>query len=235
MSDNLFLYNKVRTVPEGAQKEIKGGRLSGKTDINPMWRIKALTEQFGPCGIGWRPVIKKSWLETGANGEISAFVEIDLYVKIDGQWSEPIPGTGGSAFVANESKGLYTSDECFKMAFTDAISVACKLLGFGADVYWEKDSSKYDSHPDQDGDPGKPLANPPKSDSSKFVTMAQIKELEKMAMELKGLEKTTYWDFLKRLEREKKISSQYPMNKDKKIQWTGKDYEAIKYDLELPF
>jgi uncharacterized protein with PIN domain len=30
------------------------------------------------------------------------------------------------------------------MAYTDAISVACKLLGFGADVYWAKDNTKYD-------------------------------------------------------------------------------------------
>ena len=30
------------------------------------------------------------------------------------------------------------------MALTDAISVACKALGFGANVYWDKDRTKYD-------------------------------------------------------------------------------------------
>ena len=30
-----------------------------------------------------------------------------------------------------------------KMALTDAISVACKSLGIGADVYWNKDNTKY--------------------------------------------------------------------------------------------
>ena len=45
--------------------------------------------------------------------------------------------------VANEKNGLYTSDECYKMALTDAISVACKALGFGADVYWGADRTKY--------------------------------------------------------------------------------------------
>ena len=29
------------------------------------------------------------------------------------------------------------------MALTDAISVACKMLGMGADVYWYKDRTKY--------------------------------------------------------------------------------------------
>ena len=47
---NLDLYDKVRAVPKEAQKQISGGRLNGMTDINPMWRIKTLTEQFGVCG-----------------------------------------------------------------------------------------------------------------------------------------------------------------------------------------
>ena len=45
--------------------------------------------------------------------------------------------------VAAETKGLYTSDEAFKMAYTDAISVACKQLGIGADVYWSRGETKY--------------------------------------------------------------------------------------------
>lgn len=142
---NLKLYNAVRSVPENAKKRITGGRLSGMTDINPMWRIKTLTEQFGICGIGWKYVITDKRLEQGANGEIAAFVDIDLYIKIDDEWSEPIPGTGGSMFVAKERNGMYTSDECFKMALTDALSVACKALGFAADVYFEKDRTKYDT------------------------------------------------------------------------------------------
>lgn len=30
------------------------------------------------------------------------------------------------------------------MALTDALSVACKALGIAADVYWDKDKTKYD-------------------------------------------------------------------------------------------
>jgi len=153
--ENLELYNSVRSVPNDAKKPISGGRLSGMTDINPMWRIKALTEQFGICGIGWKLEIVKQWTEQGANGEVSAFCNINLYIKSDGEWSEPIPGTGGSALVAKEKNGLYTSDECYKMAFTDAISVACKMLGFGADVYWQKDRTKY-SKPEKQPAPQKP-------------------------------------------------------------------------------
>jgi hypothetical protein len=141
--ENLIIYNQVREVPTSAQKKINGGRMNGKTDINPMWRIKVLTEQFGPCGIGWYYIPVKKWTET-FESETAAFVDIELYVKYDNEWSKPISGTGGSMFVANEKNGPYVSDECYKMATTDAISVACKQLGIGADIYWDADKSKYD-------------------------------------------------------------------------------------------
>ena len=141
---NLDLYNRVRIVPEEAKKPIKGGRLNGMTDINPMWRIKVLTSEYGPCGIGWfyKPV--KKWTEQ-AGGETVAFVDIELFIKVDGEWSQPICGTGGSRLSQNERNGLFVSDECYKMATTDAISVACKQLGIGADVYFGADRTKYDS------------------------------------------------------------------------------------------
>lgn len=141
--ENLDLYNAVREVPESAKKTIKGGRLKDMTDINPMWRIKALTENFGICGIGWKYTIEKETIIEGANGEKAAFVSINLYVKDGDNWSDAIPGSGGSMFVAKEKAGLYVSDECFKMALTDALSVACKALGIGADVYWNTNSTKY--------------------------------------------------------------------------------------------
>ena len=76
MSDNLKIYEAVRKVPDESIKKITGGRLGGMSDINPMWRIKTLTEQFGPCGIGWKYEISDKRLEHGANGEIAAFVDI---------------------------------------------------------------------------------------------------------------------------------------------------------------
>jgi hypothetical protein len=112
-----------------------------------MWRIQALTEQFGMCGIGWYYTVDNRWIEDGSDGQKCAFVEISLYVKVDGEWSMPIYGTGGSMLTAKESSGLRTSDECYKMANTDALSVACKQLGFAADVYWEKGESKYNQQP----------------------------------------------------------------------------------------
>lgn len=139
---NLELYEKIRKVPEEAKKTINAGRLKGMTDINPMWRIKVLTEQFGICGIGWYYECTKQWIEEVGEERV-ACVNINLYIKVGDEWSQPIFGTGGSKLSTMESKGVYVSDECYKMATTDAISVACKSLGMGADVYWGADRTKY--------------------------------------------------------------------------------------------
>lgn len=144
--ENLRFYEASREVPDNAKKPINGGRLKGMTDINPMWRIKKLTELFGPVGIGWYYNIVNRWTEGNqAQTEICAFVDIDLYIKVDNEWSKPIRGTGGSKLVTAETSGQHVSDECYKMAQTDALSVACKMIGIAADVYWDKDamSTKY--------------------------------------------------------------------------------------------
>lgn len=140
--NNLDLYNYLRVVPEEAKKTIKGGRIAGMTDINPMWRIKMMTEAFGICGIGWKYEITRQWSETFGE-EVKAYCNINLYVKVKDEWSEAIPGTGGSTEVSKERSGVYVSDECYKMALTDALSVAMKALGVGADVYFSNDRTKY--------------------------------------------------------------------------------------------
>jgi len=141
---NMKIYEQCAAVPQEAKKDIKAGRLKGMTDINPMWRIKKLTEMFGVCGFGWYTEIVEERLETVSTNEVIAFVKINLFIKMDGKWSKPISGTGGNKLVVKESKGLHVSDECFKMAYTDALSVACKSLGMGSNVYYAKDRTKYD-------------------------------------------------------------------------------------------
>lgn len=147
--DNLYYYNAGREVPNEAKRPIMGGRMNGKTDINPMWRIKKLTEMFGPCGVGWYYKSVREWIEPYEK-EVAAFVKIELYIKVNGEWSMPIQGSGGSAFVEIQKGSPYVSDECYKMATTDAISVACKQLGIGADVYWDSDRSKYGNQDSQE-------------------------------------------------------------------------------------
>lgn len=146
-ADKMHLYESLRAVPKEAQKSFNNGRFSG-TDINPMWRIKKMTETFGPVGKGWYYEIAARELVTASDGATCAFVAVNLYVKHDGEWSKPIYGEGGNTFATRTKSGyIQVSDEAYKMALTDAISNATKQLGLGADVWFEKDVTKYTQQP----------------------------------------------------------------------------------------
>ena len=165
--NNMELFENFRSVPDWAKKPISGGRMNGKTDISPMWRIQVLTEVFGPCGYGWRYEIVSQRLEP-AGKEIKAFVDINLFVKWGETWSEAIPGIGGNTFM--DAKG-YVSDECYKMALTDAISVAAKALGVGADVYMGSDTTKYSREPEDVPPPAR--QQPPAPQPTTYFTCAR--------------------------------------------------------------
>jgi hypothetical protein len=132
---NTDIWKKFSRPPESALKPIMAGRLSGKTDINPQWRLLAMTEAFGPCGIGWKYQIDKVWTDVGSDGVVFSFVQISVFIKQDGQWSDAIPGIGGNKLIDKERSGLHSNDEAHKMALTDALSVAFKALGVAADIY----------------------------------------------------------------------------------------------------
>lgn len=198
MTEKLKVYEQVRNVPDNAKKTIAGGRLKGMTDINPMWRIKTLTETFGMAGIGWYYAITNKEIIEGTEDTSIAIVDINLYVRDEeGNWSMPIQGTGGSSFKSYQAKSIYVNDECYKMALTDALSVACKALGIGADVYWQKDVTKYDetnynkpSQAKQQQKPNNYNQNPP-SQANKPADNGNIKELiDKINEEAKKLART---------------------------------------------
>lgn len=151
--NKLEIYNKLKEVPKECLKEIRAGRLKGMSDIKPQWRVLVMTETFGLCGIGWKfKEVNRTFTEKDSFGQIAVFVDIELFIKVDDKWSDAIPGNGGSVFIANEKNGLYMSDEAVKMATTDALSVAMKMIGVGADVYMGH-GGKYDNSIGKDNQP----------------------------------------------------------------------------------
>ena len=137
---NLAIWEQSDKPPKSALKQIKGGRISGMTDINPQWRFHKLTEIYGAAGHGWWTVeTKREFVPCG--DEIAVFVDIELYTH---DCEHPIQGNGGNVFRVNETRGLRLNDEAVKMATTDAISVCCKQLGIGSAIYEGKwDGNKY--------------------------------------------------------------------------------------------
>lgn len=147
-STPMKLWNALARPPVTALKEIKGGRLSGMTDVNPQWRYQAMTEHFGMCGVGWKYEIDKLWTEPGADGEVLGFAQVSVRVRLDGTWSDSIIGLGGNHLITKEKGGLHNNDECWKMAVTDALSAALKMLGVAADIYAGRwDGSKFKDEP----------------------------------------------------------------------------------------
>lgn len=132
--ENLKIYNSLKTVSPEFLKTITAGRLKGMSDIKPQWRIQKITECFGPCGFGWK-LQNVTFEYVTKDNEVVCNCRLEFLYKVDNEWSEPIPGTGGSKFSTVESKGVYVSDEAEKMAMTDAISVATKFIGLASDIY----------------------------------------------------------------------------------------------------
>ena len=132
---NMKHYDKLKAVPADALKPIGFGKLKGKSDINPQYRIESMTSEFGVCGIGWKYEITKTWTQPLADGQLMLFVEINLYVKDGEAWSSGIPAIGGDFVIEKDKNGIHGNDEAYKMATTDALGVAMKMLGVAADVY----------------------------------------------------------------------------------------------------
>ena len=152
---NMLIWDAVKRPPTSVLKEIKGGRLKGFTDVNPQWRYQVMTEQFGICSIGWKYIVRRVWSESATDGQVFAFAEIELCIKAGDIWGDPIPGVGGSMLIAKEATGLHPNDEAYKMAITDALSVAMKMLGVGADIYagfWDGTKYKGDDAKGASGD-----------------------------------------------------------------------------------
>ena len=185
----LEIYESLARPPATALRQIQAGKLKDKTDINPQWRYKAMTEKFGLVGIGWKYDVQKLWTEAGAGSEKLAFAQVAVFVKDGDAWSEPIVGIGGSKLVQFEKGAAVSNDEGYKMAVTDAFSTALKMLGVAADIYaglW--DGSKYKDTPEPQPQPvpqGAPAPQPPKKQPAKFAfepkggetTPAEKKEL----------------------------------------------------------
>ncbi|WP_270420703.1 hypothetical protein [Acidaminococcus massiliensis] len=178
-------YTKLAAVPETALKPISFGKLKGKSDINPQWRYEALTDVFGLCGEGWRyEIADTKMVPVQATGELMVFVFVNLYIKTDNGWSAPIPGSGGDFLIQKDKNGLHGNDEGFKMAITDALGTAAKMVGVAASVYRGQYKTKYQKEMEEE--PSKPTVL--------YATQKQQNDLEVMCQKTGAdLKKVLAW------------------------------------------
>ncbi|RWO22856.1 hypothetical protein [Mesorhizobium sp.] len=118
-----------------------------------------MTEEFGPCGLGWGVGEPSFHVHPGCDGELLVYCTASVWYR---DTATPTPeaqaagmeivygekctvyGVGGDKVVNKFSSGLKSDDEAFKKAFTDAVTNALKLIGVGADVHMGMfDDNKY--------------------------------------------------------------------------------------------
>lgn len=140
MSDNLELWNKLgKTDPAHTKSFTRAGGFRG-TAIKPMWSYHRMTEEFGPCGIGWG-IGYPQFQVVAAGDETLVYCTASVWYR---DADNCVYGVGGDKVLSKTKNGLATDDEAFKKAFTDAVTNALKLIGVGADVHMGMfDDSKY--------------------------------------------------------------------------------------------
>ena len=130
MTTNMQHYDNLKKVPANALKTIQFGNLKGKSDINPQWRYEALTEEFGPCGVGWKYEI----VETHTQGSRKRqFRHIEWYLlKLIYTSKRARNGLhryqlmAGTSLLLKDKNGIHGNDEAYKMATTDAPWDGCQ-------------------------------------------------------------------------------------------------------------
>lgn len=128
LNQNRALWDLVQYSEASATKAVEGkGR--PMTDINPTWRMKRMTEMFGPVGLGWGWTIDERWTEEIGQKKY-AYVQLTVWYSLDGGKTKILAGPhiGGT----DMSQGR---DEVWKQSVTDAFGKCVSMIGVAADVY----------------------------------------------------------------------------------------------------
>lgn len=141
IEEAIKLFESAQKPPEDALKPIDAGKLKGKNEISPLWRMKKMTEMFGKYGDGWKIEIIEKWKEpVESTKEVIVQVSINLYTRNrrTGEWDFPSPAIGSAYLIVKDKNGLHGNENAWASAVTDAIGKACKPFGIGYDVYLGK-------------------------------------------------------------------------------------------------
>ncbi len=143
MSDNKALWNRVCITNPAAVKPITGKQYQGNSP-KPYWIVERLTEEFGPCGIGWGFSILSERMERLTDSEILHVAVVRFWYELDGKRGE-LEQIGQTKAVYEKSKGgLMVDEDAPKKSVTDALVKCASYIGFAGDIFSGRwDDSKY--------------------------------------------------------------------------------------------
>ena len=140
------LWKRVCVTDPLAVKPITGKQYSGNSP-KPYWIVERLTDEFGPCGIGWGfSIISERFerFDSGDSSEALHIAAVRFWYVLDGKRGE-LEQVGQTRAAYMSSKGRFIVDEdAPKKSVTDALVKCASYLGFAGDIFsgmW--DDSKY--------------------------------------------------------------------------------------------
>lgn len=143
MSDNMKLWKSVCVTDPAEVKPITGKQYKGNSP-KPYWIVRRLTEEFGPCGIGWGFTILGERFERFGESESLHVATVRLWYCLEDKRGEfEQIGQTRSSYVSSAGKFIVDEDAP-KKSVTDALVKCASYLGFAGDIFsGQWDDSKY--------------------------------------------------------------------------------------------
>ncbi len=140
---NRALWDRVCMTDPKAVKEITGKQYKGNSP-KPYWIVERLTEEFGPCGIGWGFTIANERMERLSEDDVLHVAVVDFWYVL-GEKSGHIQQVGQTKATYKSSAGkLIVDEDAPKKSVTDALVKCASYIGFAGDIFAGRwDDSKY--------------------------------------------------------------------------------------------
>lgn len=144
-NQNMRLWDRVCVTDPKAVKPITGKDYGGNSP-KPYWIIQRLTEEFGPCGLGWGYAIEDERFERFSETDNLHIARVRLwYIMPDTQQRGEVVQMGQTKATYVTSKGIFKVDEdAPKKSVTDALVKCASYIGFAGDIFSGRwDDSRY--------------------------------------------------------------------------------------------
>ena len=143
MSDNKKFWNSVCVTDPKAVKEITGKQYKGNSP-KPYWIISRLTDEFGPCGIGWGFSIINERFERFSDTDSLHIAAVRFWYVLDGKRGELEQIGQTKATYLSAANKFIVDEDAPKKAVTDALVKCASYLGFAGDIFSGRwDDSRY--------------------------------------------------------------------------------------------
>ncbi len=140
---NKALWHRVCVTDPQAVKPITGKQYSGNSP-KPYWIVERLTDEFGPCGIGWGFSILNERMERLSDTDVLHVALVRFWYMLEGKRGELEQIGQTKATYLSSKDRLIVDEDAPKKSVTDALVKCASYLGFAGDIFSGRwDDSKY--------------------------------------------------------------------------------------------